>query len=153
MNMPKILFVCTGNTCRSPMAEAIWRAMGGQAESCGISAWTGLSATEAAARAVTRWGANLAEHRARDLHDVGEEPDWVLVMTRAQRDAVVRDKPQWQGKTFLLTEFVGESGDIRDPLGADQENYQSVADEIHRLLEKLQERLDGQGRSHSAKGD
>ena len=60
-----ILFVCTGNTCRSPMAAAMARKMGLQAESAGLSAFPGMPATPQALRAAQRHGGDLAGHRAR----------------------------------------------------------------------------------------
>lgn len=139
---PAILFVCTGNTCRSAMAEALWRAMGhSRVGSAGVLAWSGLSAAGHAQEAVVHYGASLKDHRARDLAMVDEDYDLILTMTHSQYQRVVKAKPEWSSKTYLLTEFVGESGDVLDPLGQDFAAYQATAKEIHRLLQKLKEIL------------
>ena len=130
------------------MAEAIWRAMGENAvESAGVSAWAGQKAAAYAVAAVERYGGRLDHHRSRDLDDVTEEPDLVLTMTAAQKERVLDRRPKWAERTWVLTEMVGESGDIADPIGQDLAAYQAVADQLHRLLtrfrDKLAKRLDG----------
>ncbi|MCY0898700.1 MAG: low molecular weight protein arginine phosphatase [Firmicutes bacterium] len=138
-----MLFVCTGNTCRSPMAEGLWRQLlGGRAESCGVSAWAGAKATRHAVAAVTRYGVDLSDHRARNLEEVTNVPDFVVTMTRDQACRVVEQRPEWADRTYVLSELAGESGDILDPIGQNLEQYERVADEIYRLLVKVKDRLD-----------
>ena len=139
---PKILFVCTGNTCRSPIAEALWSALGHSgATSAGVSAWSGLSAAAHARQAVKRYGGSLEHHRSRDLSEVHGDFDLVLTMTGHQYAQVLHARPEWIDRVFVLGELAGESGDVNDPFGQDFAAYQAVAEEIHRLLRKLEEKL------------
>lgn len=138
MSEPQILFVCTGNTCRSAMAEALWRTMGhNRGSSAGVSAWSGQEPSRYAIEAVKLWEADLTSHRARDLDEVKDSPDLIVTMTHSQARAVVVRRPEWESKTFQLHDLVGEHGEIRDPIGQKLEQYVLVAREIHRLLEKL----------------
>ena len=124
------------------MAEAIWRAMGHEAVgSAGVSAWPGQKAASHAGTAVERYGGTLENHRSRDLDDVSEEPDLVLTMTAAQKERVLVRRPEWAERTWVLTEMVGETGDITDPIGQDLTAYQAVADQLHRLLTQFRDKL------------
>ena len=138
----KILFVCTGNTCRSPIAEALWRSRGyNDVASAGVSAWSGLRAATYAREAVKPYGASLENHRSQDLLEVDGEFDLVLTMTGDQYRRVLESRPEWADHTFVLAELVGESGDVGDPFGQDLGMYEAVVEEIHRLLQKLEEKL------------
>lgn len=126
------------------MAEVLWRTMGGGEDvaSAGVSAWAGLPAAPHAIETVKQYGASLDGHRARDLTDVDGSFDWVITMTQSQKERVQHLKPAWKDRTVVLSEMVGESGDVHDPAGQDRAAYQAVAEDIYRLLKKLQEKLD-----------
>lgn len=126
------------------MAMAIWQQIGSpDAESAGVSAWSGQPAAEYAKEAVRAFHASLESHRARDLMDVDGPYDYVITMTHAQRERVAKRRPEWASKTHVLSELVGEAGDIVDPAGQDLKAYTAVAEEIYRLLQKLKDQLDG----------
>ncbi len=126
------------------MAEALWNALNGgdmPAESAGVAAWTGQCAHDYAVEAVLPYGADLKRHRSRDLHDVQTDFDLIFVMTYAQAREVGQIRPQWEQKTHVLPEFLGQEGEITDPLGSNQVYYDSLAWRLYRLLILLKEQL------------
>lgn len=125
-----ILFVCTGNTCRSPLAAALARARGIEAESAGLAAWPGSPATPQAIRAAARRGADLTAHRAQPVTAaLMARADRVFAMTDAHGEALRARFPAQAGKVRVLRPA------IPDPYGGDDEAYERCA---QALLDAMQ---------------
>lgn len=135
-----ILFVCTGNTCRSPMAEYLYQKMTGkEASSAGLSAKAGEAASENAVLVMRQRGIDLSSHRARQV-DVPmlEKADLVLTMTKGHKAMLCYAAPSYAPKIMTLYEWIGKSGDVADPYGGSVDTYEACAKEIERIIYESQ---------------
>jgi protein-tyrosine-phosphatase len=147
--MLRILIVCTGNTCRSPMAEALLKQKVKETEysdrilvlSAGIFAG-GDPASPEACRAMAARGLVLEEHTSRQLSpQFVQAANLILTMTDSHKRKVLSMVPAAADKTFILTEFAGERGDVGDPFGGSAAMYEACARQIQTLLDKSWEKI------------
>lgn len=145
-----LLFVCTGNTCRSAMAQAITQdllnklGIGHRLRvlSAGTSAWPGSPASSQARNVMYAQGLSLEEHGATTISEsLLQEADLILTMTRGHRDRLLQIAPDQEAKIFTLKEYVGDFGDIADPFGMDERVYSSCALEIKTAVQKALARI------------
>lgn len=141
--MDHIIFICTGNTCRSPMAEGLFRAHGGEQEtglaatSAGLFTQDGLPASDNAVTAAKELGADISAHRSRMLtHDMAQSARYLVCMTGAHYDRVCELFPDCADKVFTLTQR-----DVSDPFGGDLETYRRAAAEIDEGVRSIIGRL------------
>lgn len=154
MIQKRILVVCTGNICRTPMAKALLeqeiRRLGLQeqisVESAGVYAVSGAPASRGSVVAMQARGLNISEHRGKQLSTRHvRDADIILVMEEGQRRIIFNHWPQALRKTFLFSEMVGEHDDIDDPYGLEQEDYDRTAalleDYVQRGMPQILRRL------------
>ncbi|MBL9174671.1 MAG: ribose 5-phosphate isomerase B [Verrucomicrobiales bacterium] len=152
--MKTILFVCTGNTCRSPMAEALarralkedgdWRVL-----SAGIGAVNGQPPSPHAVRAMRDSGLDITRHRSQMLTGrLVREADIICALTHGHLEGVQYLYPDAAGKVFLLGGFEAgaspEGADIADPIGGPLEGYVACRDQIARGINALITHLQNQ---------
>ncbi|HRT10084.1 MAG TPA: ribose 5-phosphate isomerase B [Candidatus Paceibacterota bacterium] len=145
--MKTVLFVCTGNICRSPMAEGLFRrAVAGQndfqAMSAGLGAANGQPPSAFAVEAVKELGIDISNIRSRMLTpDLVQAADYIIGMTHSHVDSILLLYPQAAEKTFLLREFDETlelfEKDISDPIGGSYQVYLNCRDQIEQGIVSL----------------
>ncbi len=149
-----ILFVCTGNTCRSPMAEGIFKALlkdnnidNINVSSAGISTFEGDSANEKAIYTLRNKGIDIKSHKSRQItKEIIENSDLILTMTKSHKGMILNALPEYLNKIFTIKEYVyinnneeltGKNLDIADPYGLDYNIYEKCAKEIEENLKEI----------------
>ena len=148
--MVRILFVCTGNTCRSPMAATLLqhkiKSVTGEAffsvDSAGLAAWAGQVASPEAVLTMTERGFSLTDHRAKqiDARQIATS-NLVLTMTRSHKESLLHHFPATRDKIFTLAEYAGAEIDVADPIGGTLQAYRICADQLTQLIDMAWDKI------------
>lgn len=142
--MPNVIFICTANICRSPMAEKFFqqkleqRGLTGiyHVTSAGTWAQEGLPADRIVTRIVEdQYGLSLQDHRSKEVNkELLADQDVILVMEKNQREALQIEFAEQAPRIFLLSEMVGQEFDIADPHRQSEQDYQKAAQQIYQII-------------------
>jgi protein-tyrosine-phosphatase len=155
----KVLLVCTGNTCRSPMAGGILKKLleerGSnqiEVDSAGIASYSGSPASLFAVDICRNFGIDISQHSSRQLtKEMALEADLILVMAPEHLEYVVKLDRDLEEKAFLLKAFPGQAKNnsnyvIRDPIGGEQQAYLrcffDLDENLRRILPHLLKQAD-----------
>jgi protein-tyrosine-phosphatase len=142
--MPTVVFVCTANICRSPVAEVLFadwlrrRAIAGdwRVSSAGTWAEEDAPASIYSSEILAERGLDLKQHRSRRVdRQMVEAADLLLCMTGSQREALQAEFPDLADRIHLLSAMAGPDYDIFDPYGGPREGYVAMVSELQQLLE------------------
>jgi protein-tyrosine-phosphatase len=146
--MYSVLFVCTANVCRSPMAEGLLlELVGSEIDGWKIGSagtWTskGMPAVVNTLKLLAERGIDLTGHRSCQVdQELLSGYQLILTMEQGHKEAIQIEFPQFARRVFLLSEMVGSKFDIEDPMGRSEKEFEVTANEISSILVRGMEKI------------
>lgn len=144
---PRVLFVCTANICRSPMAQALFQVQlrktcpnewqEWRVESAGTWALDGKPASKYSQKVMAKRGINIGNHSARTVSaDLLNDFDLILTMEPGHKEALRIEFPAISERVYLLSEMIEKEEPVEDPYGGPQEKYEETAKLLETFFEK-----------------
>lgn len=154
--MVRILFICTGNVCRSPMAHYYAQKLANESskpelyyiESAGINAYDGDRATDSAIKVMNKYNVDLSKHTATNIANSGiMESDYVITMTNLHKRILIEMFPEKKDKIYTLRELVYDNPeylDIDDPWGYNLDIYEDISKQIIEAVDIFMKNLEAE---------
>ena len=149
--MKKIIFVCTGNTCRSAMAHKMLEKMTKEKNkeievfSCGTGAWDEAHSTYEAIKVMEEYNVDLKTHKATHINRANiDAMDAVLCVTTSHKNYIANNYPELKDKVYTIKEYAGNDEsdlELNDPWGYDIATYRKCAKEIEECIERILEKV------------
>ncbi len=149
-NPQSVLFVCTGNSCRSVIAEGLFRRMLGEAgieikvSSAGVSSFSGIEPSEETVRVLGERGVDMSQHRGRRINaSMANESDIIFVMQNFHKEHILAMAPDVESKVYVVSDFLKHVENKRpdlgipDPIGRGFHFYVTVTDMIQDSLNQV----------------
>ena len=139
--MPSVLFVCTANICRSPMAMALLQERVGDSpewtiESAGTWSIQGQPAASNTQKVLAQRGIDIHNHRSRSVdRDLLRQFNLILTMEAGHKEALQVEFPEIAQRVYVLSEMIGESYNIHDPIGESIENFELTSEEFEQIFD------------------
>ena len=140
--MKKIAFICTGNTCRSPMAEGLFNSIAKSYRASSMGLFPSFStASKNAIIVMEDMGIDISDHISKEISDLD---DYELILTMTEDHAKLLKSELNLNNIYSIKEFTtGKAGNVNDPFGGDLKEYESTANELKDLIIKLVRKLEG----------
>ncbi len=147
-----ILFICTGNVCRSPMAEGIFRFLSKHrqeltCESAGLAAYPGFPASPNALKVARKYGVDITSHLSKNIsEEILKNADYVFAMTSTHLQVIKEQFPEYSKRVYILKEFAQTddgsfSPDVDDPIGQDEIVYELCFIELEKAIKGVLEKI------------